>query len=149
MLYNWIIWFHLLSLISWFAVLFYLPRLFVYHAENKDNAGFVEVIKVMEFKIYQYIGVPAMWATVISGVVLIFLSSSHYGGVNLLSTGGWLHTKILFVVFLMVYFFSLGVFRKKLLEDKCVKGGKFFRFYNEVPTLLLMVIVAMVIVRPF
>lgn len=103
----------------------------------------------MEFKLYQYIGVPAMWATVISGIALIFLSTAHYGGVNLLSTGGWLHAKILFVVILMVYFFSLGVIRKRFLEDKCEKSGKFFRFYNEVPTIFLLVIVAMVIFKPF
>ena len=140
-MYNWILWFHLLSLISWFAVLFYLPRLFVYHAENAENAGFVEVVKVMEFKIYQYIGVPAMWATVISGAYL-----SYEVG---FSGNGWLHTKIFFVLILMVYFFSLGKFRKILLEDKCTKSGKFFRFYNEVPTLLLLVIVFMVIFKPF
>ena len=148
-MYDWIIWFHIISMISWFAVLFYMPRLFVYHAEHADNAGFVEVVKIMELKIYKYIGVPAMWATVLSGIALIFLSSSHYGGVNILSTGGWLHTKILFVVFLMVYFFSLGVIRKKLLEDKYVKSGKFFRAYNEVPTLILLVVIAMVVMRPF
>ena len=148
-MYDWIVWFHLLSLISWFAVLFYMPRLFVYHAENSDNAGFLEVVKVMELKIYKYIGVPAMWATVISGVALILLSTSHYSGVNLLQTGGWLHVKIFFVLVLMLYFFSLGALRKKLLEDKCTKSGKFFRFYNEVPTLLLLVIVAMVVIRPF
>ncbi len=140
-MYTWMLWFHILSLISWFAVLFYLPRLFVYHAENADNAGFVEVVKIMEFKIYQYIGVPAMWATVISGAYL-----SYEVG---FTGNGWLHTKILFVVFLMAYFFSLGKFRKTLLEDKCVKSGKFFRFYNEVPTLLLLVIVYMVIFKPF
>ncbi len=148
-MYDWLIWFHLLSLISWFAVLFYLPRLFVYHAEHADNAGFVKVVKIMEYKIYQYIGVPAMWATVLSGIALIFLSSSHYGGVNILSTGGWLHTKIFFVVLLMAYFISLGFMRKKLEKDECNKSGKFFRFYNEVPTLLLLVIIAMVVIRPF
>jgi len=148
-MYDWIVWFHIISMISWFAVLFYMPRLFVYHAEHADNAGFVEVVKIMELKIYKYIGVPAMWATVISGIALILLSSSHYGGVNILSTGGWLHTKILFVVFLMVYFFSLGVMRKRLLEDKCNKSGKFFRAYNEVPTLILLVVIAMVVIRPF
>ena len=148
-MYDWLVWFHIISMISWFAVLFYMPRLFVYHAEHADNAGFIEVVKIMEYKIYQYIGVPAMWATVISGIALIFLSTSHYGGVNIFSTGGWLHAKILFVVFLMAYFFSLGFMRKKLLEDKCNKSGKFFRAYNEVPTLLLLVIIAMVIIRPF
>ena len=148
-MYNWIIWFHIISLVSWFAALFYMPRLFVYHAENAKNRGFVEVVKVMEMKIYKYIGIPAMWATVISGVAMIFLSSSHYGGVNILSTGGWLHAKIFFVLFLMGYFFSLGYFREKLLRDECTKSGKFFRAYNEVPTILLLIIVAMVIIRPF
>ena len=140
-MYSWILWFHILSLISWFAVLFYLPRLFVYHAENADNEGFVKVVKVMEFKIYQYIGVPAMWATVLSGAYL----SYEIG----FAENGWLHTKIFFVAMLMAYFFSLGKFRKTLEQDRCVKSGKFFRFYNEVPTLLLLVIVAMVIFKPF
>ena len=140
-MYNWIVWFHLLSLISWFAVLFYLPRLFVYHAENIDNAGFVEVIKVMEMKIYKYIGVPAMWATVVTGLYLAY----EFG----FSGNGWIHAKIFLVVILMAYFFSLGHFRKKLLVDECAKSGKFFRIYNEVPTLLLMVIVGLVIFKPF
>lgn len=148
-MYNWLIWFHLISLISWFAALFYMPRLFVYHAENADNEGFVKVVKVMEMKIYRYIGLPAMWATVISGVAMIFLSASYYGGVNILSTGGWLHVKIFLVVILMAYFFSLGHYRKKLLDDNCDKSGKFFRAYNEVPTILLLMIIAMVVIRPF
>ena len=140
-MYSWVLWFHILSLISWFAVLFYLPRLFVYHAENIDNEGFVKVIKIMEMKIYRYIGVPAMWATVISG----FYMSFEIG----FSGNGWLHAKILFVVILMAYFFSLGRFRNQFLEDKCFKTGKFFRMYNEVPTLLLMVVVGLVIFKPF
>jgi putative membrane protein len=126
-----------------------MPRLFVYHAENAENEGFVKVVKVMEMKIYKYIGIPAMWATVISGVAMIFLSTSHYGGVNIMSTGGWMHAKILFVLILIAYFFSLGYFRIKFLNDECKKSGKFFRAYNEVPTLLLLVIVAMVIIKPF
>jgi putative membrane protein len=126
-----------------------MPRLFVYHAENADNEGFVKVVKVMEMKIYRYIGLPAMWATVISGVAMIFLSTSYYGGVNILSTGGWLHVKIFLVAVLMAYFFSLGYYRKKLLNDDCDKSGKFFRVYNEVPTILLLMIIAMVVIRPF
>jgi len=148
-MYNWLIWFHIISLVSWFAALFYMPRLFVYHAENIENEGFVKVVKVMEMKIYKYIGLPAMWATLLSGVALILLSTENYGGVNILSTGGWLHAKIAFVVILMAYFFSLGHYRKKFLDDECKKSGKFFRAYNEVPTLLLLVIVFLVILRPF
>ncbi|MDD3059421.1 MAG: CopD family protein, partial [Sulfurimonas sp.] len=98
------------------------------------------VVKVMEMKIYKYIGVPAMWATVLSGSYLAF---------ELGFDGGWLHAKIFFVLVLMAYFYSLGYFREKFLKDDCHKSGKFFRMYNEVPTLLLMVIVAMVILKPF
>lgn len=140
-MYSWVVWFHILSFISWYAVLFYMPRLFVYHAENIQNEGFVEVVKVMEMKIYKYIGVPAMWATVLSGAYLAY--ELGFGG------NGWLHAKIFFVLILIAFFFSLGYFRVKFLNDECTKSGKFFRAYNEVPTLLLLIIVAMVIIKPF
>jgi putative membrane protein len=143
-MYAWVLWFHIIAMVSWFAVLFYLPRLFVYHAEHSENSGFIEVVKIMEMKIYKYIGVPAFWATLISGVGLIYLYPT-----NIFTTGGWFHAKLFFVVILTVYFFSLGWMRKKLLADECTKSGKFFRAYNEVPTILLMLIVAMVIVKPF
>jgi len=141
--YTWILWFHVISMVAWFAVLFYMPRLFVYHAENADKADFVSVVKIMERKIYYFIGVPSMWATIISGSIMIALNP------GLFQSGGWLHAKLLFVAFLIGYFFSMGHFYKKLLADNCQKSGKFFRMYNEVPTLLIMVIVAMVIVKPF
>ena len=140
-MYNWLLWFHIISLISWFAALFYMPRLFVYHAENKDNRGFVEVVKVMEHKIYKYIGLPAMWATVLSGGVLAYQIG--------FSSNAWLHAKITLVVFLMIYFISLGRYKKQFENNECDKSGKFFRAYNEVPTLLLLLIVALVIFKPF
>ncbi len=143
-MYQWTVWFHIISLISWFAVLFYLPRLFVYHAENTDKPQFLEVVKVMEMKIYRYIGVPAFWATAISGTALVFMYP-----VNIFTTGGWFHVKLLFVAILIVYFFSMGYYRNKLLENDTYKSGKFFRFYNEGPTLLMLIIVAMVVVKPF
>jgi putative membrane protein len=130
-------------MVAWFAVLFYMPRLFVYHAENADNKGFVEVVKVMERKIYYAIGVPSMWATIISGSVMIALNP------GLFQSGGWLHAKLTLVAILIGYFFSMGHYYKKLLADDCDKSGKFFRFYNEAPTILLLLIVAMVIVKPF
>lgn len=140
-MYEWVLWFHVISFISWFAVLFYLPRLFVYHAENIENTGFVEVVKIQEMKLYKYIGVPSMWATVFSGAYLSYI----YG----FAGNGWLHTKITFIVLLMVYMFSMDKYRKEFLEDRCTKSGKFFRFYNEVPTLLMLVIVGMVVFKPF
>ncbi len=141
MLYSWILWFHVISFISWFAVLFYLPRLYVYHVENIANRGFIEVVKIQEMKLYKYIGVPSMWATIISGSVLIYLGEWM--------SASWLHIKLLFLVMLIVYFYSLGTLRIKLLEDRCTKSGKFFRMYNEVPTILMLIIVAMVVFKPF
>lgn len=141
--YTWILWFHIISMVAWFAVLFYMPRLFVYHAENADNKGFVDVVKVMERKIYYAIGVPSMWATIISGAVMIALNP------GLFQSGGWLHAKLTLVAILIGYFFSMGHYYKKLLADECNKSGKFFRYYNEAPTILLLLIVAMVIVKPF
>ncbi len=143
-MYQWTIWFHLISLISWFAVLFYLPRLFVYHVENADKPEFVEVVKVMEMKIYRYIGVPAFWATAISGTALAFMYPT-----NIFTTGGWFHVKLLFVAILIAYFYSMGFYRKKLLENDTYKSGKFFRVYNEGPTILMLIIVAMVVIKPF
>ena len=141
--YLWIKWFHVVAMVAWFAVLFYMPRLFVYHAENRHNADFIKVIKVMERKIYYAIGVPSFWATLISGVAMIVLNP------GLFQSGGWLHAKLTLVVLLIVYFFSMGSYYKKLLSDACDKSGKFFRYYNEIPTILLLLIVAMVIVKPF
>lgn len=147
-MYNWILWFHIISMVSWFAVLFYLPRLFVYHTENSNNNGFLEVVEVMEMKIYKYIGVPAFWATLLSGIALIILSKEQYG-MNVFQMGGWMHAKLTLVALLVVYFFSLGRYRLRLKENSAYKNGKFFRMYNEVPTFLLMGIVALVIVKPF
>jgi len=140
-MYDWLLWFHVISFISWFAVLFYLPRLFVYHVENIQNEGFVQVVKIQEMKLFKYIGVPSMWATLLSGAGLIYL-----GG---WMSSPWLHVKLLFVLFLIIDFYSMNVYRKQLLEDRCSKSGKFFRMYNEVPTLLMLVIVAMVVLKPF
>jgi len=139
-MYEWVLWFHVISFISWFAALFYLPRLFVYHAEHIDNKGFVEVAKIQEMKLFKYIGVPAMWATVLSGATLIY-----FIGFN----DSWLHVKLFFVALLIIYFFNLDKYRKELLEDRCTKSGKFFRIYNEVPTILMLFIVAMVVIKPF
>jgi len=141
--YSWILAFHVMSFTSWMAMLFYLPRLFIYHREHADNIAFGEVVKVQEYKLYAYIGVPAMWATIISGGIMLYLNPGIF------QSGGWMHTKLLFLVFLIAYSFSLNSIRKKLIDNPVYKSGKYFRFYNEVPTLLMIVIVIMVIVKPF
>jgi len=140
-MYEWVLWFHVISFISWFAALFYLPRLFVYHVEHMENKGFVEVAKIQEMKLFKYIGVPSMWATLLSGGYLAYL----YG----FAGNAWLHVKITFVLLLVAYFFSMDKYRKELLADRCTKSGKFFRMYNEIPTILMLLIVAMVVFKPF
>ena len=134
---------HIISVISWMAVLFYLPRLFVYHAENKDNKEFVKVVKVMEYKLHKFIGIPAFWGTVITGILMLILNP------QLFKTGLWIHIKITLALFLVAYYIHLAILRKKLEMDKCDKSGKFFRMYNEVPTIIIILIVILVILRPF
>ncbi|KIM08521.1 MAG: membrane protein [Sulfurovum sp. PC08-66] len=141
--YLWIVAFHVLSVLSWMAMLFYLPRLFVYHREHNDKAEFVEVVQIQEYKLYKYIGVPAMWAAILSGGALLYINSA------IMTSGGWMHAKLLFVFLLIAYSFSLDYMRKKLIQDKEYKSGKFFRFYNEVPTFLAIGIVIFVVVKPF
>ena len=141
--FNWILALHIASFISWMAMLFYLPRLFIYHQEHKDNKEFVKVVKIQELKLYKIIGVPAFWATLLSGIGMILLKP------ELFSSGGWLHAKLFFVSLLIAYHFSLNYFRKELANDRCKKSGKFFRIYNEIPTLLMIGIIIMVIIKPF
>ena len=141
--YTWILAFHVMSFISWMAMLFYQPRLYVYHSEHADNKGFVEVVQIQEYKLIKYIGTPAMWATILSGALMLYLNSS------LFHSGGWLHAKLLFVALLIAYHISLEIHRKKLLQNPHYKPGKFYRFYNEVPTLLMIGIVIFVVVKPF
>jgi len=141
--YSWILAFHVMSFTSWMAMLFYLPRLFIYHREHADNKAFGEVVEIQEYKLYAYIGVPAMWATIISGAVMLYLNPGIF------QSGWWMHAKLFALVFLIAYSFSLNSIRKKLITDPYYKSGKYFRFYNEVPTLLMIFIVIMVIVKPF
>lgn len=141
--YTWILIFHIMAMMSWMSMLFYQPRLYVYHTEHKNKPDFVEVVKIQEYKMYKYIGVPAMWATVLSGIFMIYLRP------DLLEGDGWLHAKIFFAILLVVYSFSLEYFRKRLEEGNYPKSGNFFRAYNEVPTVLSLLIVGYVITKTF
>ncbi len=138
--YQPILAFHIISVLSWMAMLFYLPRLYVYHQENKEKKEFVEIAKIQEYKLYKYIGVPAMWATVISGVLMIIANPELF-------KQGWFHAKLALVIILLGYSHSLGFYRKQLENDSCTKSGRFFRAYNELPTLLAILIVTFVIMK--
>ena len=141
--YNWILAFHVMSFVSWMAMLFYLPRLFIYHRENADIKAFTDIVQIQEYKLFKYIGAPAMWATLLSGSVMLYLNS------GILSSGGWIHVKLFLLVFLIAYHFSLEHIRKILITDPRYKSSKYFRLYNEVPTLLMIGIVIMVVIKPF
>jgi protoporphyrinogen IX oxidase len=143
--YTWILTFHVMSMISWMAMLFYLPRLFVYHVENIEKKEYVEVVKIQEYKIYKYIGLPAMWATIGSGGMMLFLNPALLD----FQAAPWMYAKLFTLVLLVIYSFSLEKYRKELEIDQCKKSGKFFRMYNEMPTMLSILIVGYVITKSF
>lgn len=132
--YNYIKALHVVAFVSWMAMLFYLPRLFVYHTENRDNKKFVEIVKIQEYRLYYYIGMPAFVLTLITGLAMIGLNPM------LFKTGGWLHLKLLFAFLLIIYHFDCGICLKNLSNNIYKRTGKFFRFYNEFPTICLFVI---------
>ena len=141
--YNYILAFHVMSVISWMAMLFYQPRLYVYHVEHQSNGTcFTDVIKIQEKKLYNFIGIPAFWASLISGGLMIYLNP------EMLRSGYWLWIKLGALFFMIIFHFYLGVLLKRLAKDKCTKSGKFFRIINEIPTILMIIIVTMVIVKP-
>jgi putative membrane protein len=117
-----------------------MPRLFVYHQENKKTKAFTDVVKVQERKIYKIIGMPAMWATIVSGGTLVFLNPE-------LLKQFWFIAKLIILALMITYSFSLEYFRKVLEKDACTKNGQFFRAYNEVPTLFAILIVVFVITK--
>ena len=143
--YTWVLTFHIMAMMSWMAMLFYLPRLFVYHVENIEKKEFVAVVKIQEYKIYKYIGLPAMWATIISGITMIILNPILLD----FQTSFWMYAKLTTLVILVYYSFSLEKYRKELDNNTCKKSGKFFRMYNEMPTMLSILIVGYVITKTF
>lgn len=134
--------FHLIAMVAWFAGLFYLPRLFVYHADAKDQIS-LERFKLMEYRLYYAITWPAALATTLLGLWLISFNPSYY------LKSGWMHAKLGLVVLLWVYHLYCGYFVRKFKFDKNKKPAVFFRVFNEMPTVLLVGIVILVVVRPF
>ena len=133
---------HLIAIVSWMAGLLYLPRIFVYHVENIEKKESIEIFKVMEKKLYFYIMYPAMVLSWIFGLILI--SIIGFSSLSFL----WLKLKLLFVVLLTIYHFYLGKCLNKLKVDTNNTTSKFFRTINELPTILLILIVFIVIFKP-
>ena len=133
---------HLISVISWMAGLLYLPRIFVYHSQNSSEPIITEVFKVMEKKLFFYIMTPAMILSWLFGLLLI----SEIGFEQLGQK--WMILKIIFVVILTFYHFYLGRILGQFKLDLNKHSHKYYRFINEIPTLLLILIVFIVIFKP-
>ena len=132
---------HLIAVISWMAGLLYLPRIFVYHSEA-EHVSQKQIFKVMEKRLYNFIMMPAMLLSWIFGVILI-----HNLGFSIFSEL-WMQIKTISVIILTYYHFTLGKFISEFALENNQKTSKFFRIYNEIPTILLIVIIFAVIFKP-
>ncbi|BAU46663.1 membrane protein [Sulfurifustis variabilis] len=135
----WIKAFHVVFMVTWFAGLFYLPRLFVYHAMTADAAG-VERFKLMERKLYYGIMTPGAVVTVALGLWLWL----GYG-----FTGGWLHAKLALVILLIAYHLYCGRLLKDFRHDRNRRSHVWYRWFNELPVLVLIAVVLLVVLKPF
>ncbi|RMD70527.1 MAG: protoporphyrinogen oxidase HemJ [Gammaproteobacteria bacterium] len=139
----WIKAFHIVFMVTWFAGLFYLPRLFVYHAMSADDIS-IERFKVMEKKLYYGIMTPGAVLTVLLGVWMLWAYAwEAYKG------SGWLHAKLALVALLVLYHLYLGKLLRDFQRDRNRHGHAFYRVINELPALLLVGIVVLVVVKPF
>ena len=133
---------HLIAVISWMAGLLYLPRIFVYHVENNENKEVINIFQVMEKKLYFYIMRPAMILTWIFGIILI-----HLNGVEIFSEL-WLQIKLVLVILLSIYNEYLGKCLYSLKNGTNTRSSKYFRIINEIPTIILILVVFIVIFKP-
>ena len=133
---------HLIAVISWMAGLLYLPRIFVYHAENIEDTNPSNIFKTMERKLFYYIMTPAMILSWIFGLLLI-----HVLGFSVFNEL-WMQIKIILVILLTIYHLYLGTCVIRFFNDENNNSPKFYRIINEIPTILLIFIVFIVIFKP-
>ena len=133
---------HLIAVISWMAGLLYLPRIFVYHVENKEKKEATDIFEVMERKLFFYIMRPAMIFTWIFGIILIYLN-----GIEIFSQL-WMQIKIVLITLLSVYNDYLGKCLVSLKNNSNTRSSKFFRIINEIPTVILIFVIFLVIFKP-
>lgn len=142
-LYPWLKALHVIAVIAWMAGMFYLPRLYVYHCETKPGSAESERFKVMEVKLLRLIINPAMIAAWIFGGALVAMPGVVDWG------SGWPWVKAVAVILMTGFHGALSKWRREFLDDRNRKTGRFYRLANEVPTVLMVIIVIMIIVRPF
>lgn len=132
---------HIISFTAWMAGMFYLPRLFVYHVGAERGGELSETLKIMERKLLRYIINPAMILTFAFGIWLMMITEPW--------SGGWFHAKVTLVLLLAGFHGACARWRKDFAADANTKSEKFFRWANEVPTVLLILIVFLVVLKPF
>ena len=142
-LYPWTKAFHIVSMVAWMAGTLYLPRLFVYHCDVPRGSMESERFKVMERRLFKQIINPAMMATWLFGVLLVLTPGTMSWA------DGWWHVKLFCVIALSAFHGALSRWRRDFLEDRNTRPQRFYRIANEIPTVLMVVIVIMVVVRPF
>ena len=135
---------HIIAVISWMAGMLYLPRLYVYHAGAQPGSELSETLKVMEERLLRIIMTPAMGATWILGLILVFAFN-----VVDIRTDGWLHTKLLLVVIMSGFHGALSRWRKDFAADRNTRSVRFYRIANEVPTVLMIATIILVVTKPF
>lgn len=140
-MYLWIKAFHIIAVVTWFAALFYLPRLFVYHAQSEDRIS-RERFKIMERKLYRGIMTPSMVVAVGLGLGLLWLQPAWL-------SQGWMHAKLTLVAALIVYHFVCGSILKSFAADNNTRSHVFYRWFNEAPVFVLLGAVILVVVKPF
>jgi putative membrane protein len=141
---EWFLWlkvFHIVSIVAWMAGLFYLPRLFVYHCDVSPGSEASQLFKTMERRLMAAIMRPAMIASLLSGVLLFVASQFEFLQI-------WVLGKLAAVFLLLLYHWALEIFLRQFARDLRTKSARFFRVINEVPTLLLIIIVVFVVVKP-
>ena len=132
---------HIIAIIAWMAGLLYLPRLFVYHSNAKPGSELSETFKIMERRLLKAIMTPAMILAWIAGLVLAIKIDAF--------ETGWFHGKLLLVVALTISHFIMAGHVKRFARDENRHSGRFFRIFNEIPTLIMVGVVILVIVKPF
>ena len=142
-LYPWIKALHVIAVIAWMAGLLYLPRLFVYHCDVPRGSPESERFKVMERRLLKQIMLPAMISVWVLGILLV----ATPGVIDW--TAGWWHVKLLLVILMSGFQGGLSRWRRDFLEDRNTRSQRFYRIANEIPTVLMVIIVIMVIVKPF
>ena len=136
----WLKAFHLIAMVCWFAQLFYLPRLFVYHAEAEDQLS-RDRFKIMERKLYRGIGLPSMILTLVFGLWMIGIAHNYY------LSQGWMHIKLTLIVLLIGYQHMCGRYLKAFAQDRNQRSHKFFRWFNEVPVIFLIAIIILAVIK--